>query len=98
MGINGDCWVEGSSIVSDLGRFWPICCGCVEYEFLCLQVLSVWRAFGGYVTARGKGLGVDFVPHLVPNRDLLPFSRRQLWSILTTRCCSWNATAFGHYF
>jgi hypothetical protein len=31
------------------------------------------RAFGGYVTARGKGLGVDFVPHLVPNRDFASF-------------------------
>jgi hypothetical protein len=45
----------------------------LSLEFLCLQVLSVWRAFGGYVTARGNGLGVDFVPHLVPNRDLLSF-------------------------
>jgi hypothetical protein len=37
MGRKGDCWAEGASIVSDLGRFWPICCVVVfgESFWLC---------------------------------------------------------------
>jgi hypothetical protein len=59
MGRKGDCWAEGASIVSDLGRFWPICCCCVVCLdfFLCcfclreLLVMSLegraWRSRAG---------------------------------------------------
>jgi hypothetical protein len=43
MGRKGDCWTDGASIVSDLGRFWPICCVVVCLDFVLCCLLSVWR-------------------------------------------------------
>jgi hypothetical protein len=76
MGRKGDCWAEGASIVSDLGRFWPICCVVVCLDFFLCCLLSVWRELL-VMSLEGKAwrscAGLFFVPHLVPNVDLLSF-------------------------
>jgi hypothetical protein len=81
MGIKGDCWASGASIVSDLGRFWPICCVGLSVDFslskscFCLMVMSLKLGLGIHVRF--------FVPHLVPNHpDLL---HQPLWLFITTR-------------
>jgi hypothetical protein len=62
MGIKGDCVSSVASIVSDLGRFWPICWVCLYFLCCCdlhleRQALSSW--------SKQSGLGVAFLPFLL---------------------------------
>jgi len=89
MGMKGDCWASGASIVSDLGRFWPICCGCVVYGFLFVQAklpaFAVCRELLVVMSLRAKVLA------------FMCFSLFRIW--FQTATCSFSFTDHsGHSF